>query len=101
MATGTGSEAGAEQAPAPGNAAVAPDALPVALMAGAAIPQGAVTRAAADAEPVPGSDGIESWPLQSDPDLAQVLAYRKLFRLWGIDYDPRLQPVVCDFARSQ
>ncbi len=106
VATGTGSEAGAEQAPAPGNAAIAPDALPVvapppvALMAGAAVSQGAVTRAAADAEPVPGSDGIESWPLQSDPDLAQVLAYRKLFRLWGIDYDPRLQPVVCDFARS-
>lgn len=39
-----------------------------------------------------------SWPEQSDPDLALVQAYRRLFNVWGIDYDPRQQPVVCDFA---
>ncbi|SEG04503.1 ExeA family protein [Marinobacterium lutimaris] len=38
------------------------------------------------------------WPEQQDRDLALVKAYRRLFSLWGIEYDPRQQPVVCDFA---
>lgn len=38
------------------------------------------------------------WPEQPDRDLALVKAYRRLFKAWDIDYDPRQQPVVCDFA---
>ncbi|WP_229680786.1 ExeA family protein [Marinobacterium zhoushanense] len=41
------------------------------------------------------------WQAQEDRDLAEVLAYRRLFKAWGIDYDPRQQPVVCDYAESQ
>ncbi|MBV1787968.1 AAA family ATPase [Marinobacterium sp. D7] len=42
-----------------------------------------------------------NWKVQEDRDLAEVLAYRRLFEAWGVDYDPRQQPVVCDYAESQ
>ncbi|MFC6669210.1 ExeA family protein [Marinobacterium aestuariivivens] len=42
-----------------------------------------------------------SWPEQPDGDLGMVQAYRALFGAWRIDYDPRLNPVVCRFAEAQ
>jgi general secretion pathway protein A len=41
------------------------------------------------------------WGQERDPDLAQVQAYRQLFRSWQLEYDPREQPVVCEFAASR
>jgi len=42
-----------------------------------------------------------TWQAQEDRDLAEVLAYRRLFKAWGVDYDPRQQPVVCGYAEAQ
>ncbi|MBM7456050.1 general secretion pathway protein A [Oceanisphaera litoralis] len=39
------------------------------------------------------------WPAALTTDLSQVMAYQHLFSLWGLDYDPRENPVVCPFAR--
>ncbi|OIN13877.1 AAA family ATPase [Oceanisphaera psychrotolerans] len=39
------------------------------------------------------------WPAALTTDLSQVMAYRHLFSLWGLDYDPAEDPVVCPFAR--
>ncbi|MBV0934592.1 ExeA family protein [Marinobacterium weihaiense] len=44
---------------------------------------------------------VDRWPVPADPQLAEVLAYRELFALWGVEYDPRQEPVVCDFAGRQ
>ncbi len=38
------------------------------------------------------------WISPEDSDLAEVLAYIELFSIWHLDYDPRKEPVVCDFA---
>lgn len=42
----------------------------------------------------------EPWPDGLDTESSQVLAYRQLFSLWQLDYDPVKEPVVCRFARS-
>ncbi|MFP2769852.1 ExeA family protein [Oceanisphaera sp. KMM 10153] len=39
------------------------------------------------------------WPAALTTDLSQVMAYQHLFALWGLDYDPTEDPVVCPFAR--
>lgn len=38
------------------------------------------------------------WPAPEDVNLAQVLAYMELFSIWQLEYDPRQDPVVCDYA---
>lgn len=38
------------------------------------------------------------WPIPEDRDLAAALAYIELFAIWQLQYDPREDPVVCDFA---
>ncbi|GHA16556.1 ExeA family protein [Oceanisphaera arctica] len=39
------------------------------------------------------------WPAALTTDLSQVMAYQHLFSLWGLDYDPTEDPVVCPFSR--
>ncbi|WP_036191291.1 ExeA family protein [Marinobacterium lacunae] len=51
-----------------------------------------------DNKAVKDASDMALWPTDPDPDLLLVLAYRRLFKAWQIDYDPRQQPVVCDFA---
>lgn len=46
-------------------------------------------------------EDIRLWQPPEDPDLAQVRAFRGLFRYWQLEYDPRAEPVVCDFAERQ
>ncbi|OXY80592.1 ExeA family protein [Oceanimonas doudoroffii] len=41
------------------------------------------------------------WPEHLDTELSQVMAYRQLFALWRLEYDPNTHPVVCRYARSQ
>ncbi len=41
------------------------------------------------------------WPEPAAREVNQVLAYRSLFREWGVEYDPRKHPVVCKYARTQ
>ncbi|WP_417615052.1 AAA family ATPase [Oceanisphaera sp.] len=40
------------------------------------------------------------WPAALTTDLSQAMAYRHLFALWGLDYEPTEHPVVCPFARQ-
>ncbi|AEY00194.1 peptidoglycan-binding domain 1 protein [Oceanimonas sp. GK1] len=68
-----------------------------------AAPKPAVT--AADAVlPPPAANAADSpttpWP-EIDTELSQVMAYRQLFALWQLNYDPATQPVVCRYARSR
>ncbi|MBA4501544.1 ExeA family protein [Marinobacterium marinum] len=44
---------------------------------------------------------LDAWPAPADLDLAQVQAFVGLFQYWQREYDPRLEPVVCDFAERQ
>lgn len=44
---------------------------------------------------------LHHWQPPEDRDLAQVQAFRGLFRHWQQEYDPRAEPVVCDFAQRQ
>lgn len=46
----------------------------------------------------PDWDSVERWQRPDDPDLAEAQAFRELFALWQQRYDPRSEPVVCDFA---
>jgi general secretion pathway protein A len=41
------------------------------------------------------------WPEKSNLALSQVMAFQALFKVWGLDYDPRQYPTVCRFSRSQ
>ncbi len=50
---------------------------------------------------VPSSPANWLWPSHIDPRLSKVIAYRALFQAWGVDYDPKQQPIVCRFAREQ
>jgi general secretion pathway protein A len=45
------------------------------------------------------SPGDWQWPAGTDLAATEVLAYQGLFSLWGIEYDPAVAPVVCQFAR--
>jgi general secretion pathway protein A len=55
---------------------------------------------AAVAGSVPSSLGQWSWPDRQEYQLNQIFAYRSLFEAWGIEYNPKQNPVVCKFARS-
>lgn len=41
---------------------------------------------------------VFSWQAPEDVNLAAVLAYIELFAIWQLQYDPRDEPVVCEFA---
>lgn len=43
---------------------------------------------------------VWQWPAALTTDISQVMAYRHLFSLWGLDYEPAEYPVVCNFARQ-
>ncbi|WP_116475447.1 ExeA family protein [Zobellella maritima] len=47
------------------------------------------------------SEDIWQWPPTLTTDFSQILAYQRLFSLWGIEYQPADHPVVCRFARSR
>lgn len=47
----------------------------------------------------PPSKSPWQWPASLGTDASQVMAYQHLFALWGLDYDPLANPVVCRFAR--
>ncbi|GAA3550367.1 ExeA family protein [Zobellella aerophila] len=47
------------------------------------------------------TDDIWQWPATLTTDVSQIMAYQRLFALWGIEYQPAEHPVVCRFARSQ
>ncbi len=49
----------------------------------------------------PSWEDIDLWQPPGDLDLAQVQAFRGLFQYWQQEYDPRAEPVVCDFAERQ
>ncbi|ULG68410.1 ExeA family protein [Marinobacterium sediminicola] len=57
--------------------------------------------AAQPLEQVQSWEDMRLWTPPDDPDLAQVQAFRGLFQRWQFDYDPRKEPVVCDFAERQ
>ena len=42
----------------------------------------------------------KSFTGEAEEQLNQVLAYRALFRLWGINYQPRKNPIICKYARK-
>ncbi|MDP3813852.1 ExeA family protein [Pseudomonas sp.] len=52
-------------------------------------------------QPSPSPSGPAQWQWPQGTDLAatEVLAYRRLFRQWGLDFDPQQAPVLCRFAR--
>lgn len=63
---------------------------------------------ATEVAPPPASEKLSStvilatqtWPDNSERELNQVYAYRSLFQLWGVEYDPRSHPIVCRYARE-
>ncbi|GAA0691623.1 ExeA family protein [Marinobacterium maritimum] len=46
-------------------------------------------------------EDTDRWLPPADLDLAQVQAFRGLFQYWQLEYDPRAEPVVCEFAERQ
>ncbi|WP_432471294.1 AAA family ATPase [Amphritea sp. HPY] len=50
---------------------------------------------------VPSSLGLWSWPDKQEYQLNQIFAYQSLFDVWGVEYRPKRNPIVCKFARSQ
>lgn len=49
---------------------------------------------------VPSSLGLWSWPDKQEYQLNQIFAYQSLFDVWGVEYRPKRNPIVCKFARS-
>jgi general secretion pathway protein A len=47
------------------------------------------------------SPGDWQWPAGTDLGATEALAYRALFRSWGLSYDPQVAPQLCSFARAQ
>ncbi|WP_261840876.1 ExeA family protein [Aliamphritea ceti] len=41
------------------------------------------------------------WQGEEQADISETLAYKHLFELWGINYDPVQQPAVCQAAETQ
>ncbi|MBV2131607.1 AAA family ATPase [Pseudomonas sp. MAP12] len=52
------------------------------------------------AAPRVSSPGDWQWPEGTDLGATAVLAYRALFRSWGLSYDPQAAPQLCSFARA-
>lgn len=55
---------------------------------------------AVEAAPPVSSPGDWQWPAGTDLMATEVLAYRALFRSWGLQYDPKAAPRLCSFARA-
>ena len=55
---------------------------------------------AVGAAPAVSSPGEWQWPAGTDLMATEVLAYRALFRSWGLQYDPKVAPRPCSFARA-
>ncbi|MWV14685.1 AAA family ATPase [Pseudomonas sp. L-22-4S-12] len=90
-----------EQVPAP---PAAPLPVPVAepVAAPAAEPEASELPAGGQVQPalLPSSPAQWQWPAGTDLTATEVLAYQRLFDLWGLDYDPQQAPVICRFARQ-
>lgn len=54
-----------------------------------------------DAAPQVSSPGDWQWPAGTDLGATEALAYRALFRSWGLSYDPQMAPQLCSFARAR
>lgn len=52
-----------------------------------------------DASPPSSGPAQWQWPPGTDLTATEVLAYRRLFQQWGLDFDPQQAPVLCRFAR--
>lgn len=91
-----------EEEPQAPPAEIAAEAAPAALAAAPPPEAPAVPPPAAEppaASPGPLVQEFWHWPAGLGTDVSQVMAYRHLFTLWGLDYDPNEHPVVCRFAR--
>ncbi|WP_341502580.1 AAA family ATPase [Gallaecimonas sp. GXIMD4217] len=51
-------------------------------------------------EPLLSNPANWQWPEDIPLELNAAIAYRALFKLWGLDYKPADNPIVCQFARE-
>ena len=101
-------------APAPAPAPALPETPVVPASEGVSVPEGVVepldveplpaetapAKTLASADPQVSSPGDWQWPEGTDLGATEALAYRALFRSWGLNYDPQVAPQLCSFARA-